>query len=60
MAILLVYFISTIHSLRNELAQKELLDTQARESMMVRAREERMLDMEYFFETHEVSCTCNQ
>lgn len=60
MAILLVYFIATIHALRNELEQKEFSDTQAREIMMQRARDERQEDMMNFFTTNKISCSCEE
>lgn len=60
MLILLVYWFFTINSLRRQVELNQIQQEERSETILKHAREERQKDMETFFETHDVSCTCNQ
>lgn len=58
--ILLVYFVSTIHSLKRQLENMGESAKINNEAFMQRARSERLEDMTQFFNTNEISCQCEK
>lgn len=58
--ILLVYFVSTIHSLKRQLENMGESAKINNEAFMQRARSERLEDMTQFFNTNEISCQCQK
>lgn len=58
--ILMVYGFATINALKAQIQAMQLQQNERTEAILKRAGEERQKDMETFFETHDVSCTCNQ